>query len=123
MQITKNFHRDEFKCRCKERGLNADNSWCHGVSWVHRELVVRLQGLRDHFNAPITVSSGCRCPRYNTYIGSTAPLSQHIRGTGADIIVQGRSQPRLRKRPEKWGFSLSSTPSGASVMLVFVRTF
>lgn len=88
MQLTENFHRDEFRCRCQERGLATDETWCGGESWVHYDLVLRLQRLRDYFRAPVTVTSGCRCPRYNLYVGG-APRSQHKRGTAADIQVKG----------------------------------
>lgn len=88
LQLSENFRRDEFRCRCADRGVDVDDTWCHGESWPHRELVDRLQQLRDHFDVPVTITSGCRCPAYNAYIGG-ARMSQHKRGTAADIVVKG----------------------------------
>lgn len=88
MQLTRNFHRSEFACKCKARRVDRGPSWCHGESWPHRGLVERLQQLREHFGAPIAINSGCRCPAYNAHIGG-APMSQHKRGTAADIVVRG----------------------------------
>lgn len=28
MQLTENFHRSEFRCRCRDRGLDIDDTWC-----------------------------------------------------------------------------------------------
>lgn len=103
MRITKNFNRSEFACNCAAKGFAEDTSWCGGESWVHRELVVRLQALRDHFNAPVTVTSGCRCPRYNEFVGG-APKSQHKRGTAADIVVQGTLPQDVAKAARDMGF-------------------
>ena len=103
MQLTENFHRDEFRCRCQERGLATDETWCGGESWVHYELVGRLQQLRDYFRAPVTITSGCRCPRYNLYVGG-APMSQHKRGTAADIIVKDVAPAKVAQVARDLGF-------------------
>lgn len=53
-----------------------------------------LQPLRDHIEAPITVTSGYRSPALNTKLkGSTS--SQHLTGEAADIIVKHRSNKEI----------------------------
>lgn len=110
MQLTENFRRDEFRCRCRERKLDKDDTWCHGDSWVHYELVMRLQQLRDHFKSPVTITSGCRCPRYNLYVGG-APMSQHKRGTAADIVVQGRTPKEVARVARELGLFVIEYPT------------
>jgi len=52
--ITKNFSRWEFACKC---GCGFDD--------IDLCLVHRLQVVRDILDVPITVTSGCRCKAYN----------------------------------------------------------
>lgn len=47
-----------------------------------------LQPVRDHYNAPVNVSSGYRCLELNRVIGSK-DTSQHIKGEAADFEVGG----------------------------------
>lgn len=110
MQLTKNFHRDEFRCRCRDRGLDVDDTWCHGESWPHRELVERLQKLRDHFGKPVTINSGCRCPRYNAYVGGTK-MSQHKRGTAADVVVKDVPPNEVAQVARDLGFYVIEYPT------------
>jgi uncharacterized protein YcbK (DUF882 family) len=86
MKLSKNFSLAEFECRCRQRFVNADNTFCHGVAWPHPELVKVLQTIRDGFNEIVIVLSGCRCPSYNKMVGGTG-RSFHIRGLAADIAV------------------------------------
>lgn len=51
------------------------------------QLVELLQRIRDHFDRKITVTSGCRCERYNKEVGGS-PKSQHLYGRAADIVVE-----------------------------------
>ena len=46
-----------------------------------------LQPIRDHFG-PVHVSSGYRGRELNAHIGGS-PLSQHMRGEAADIVIAG----------------------------------
>lgn len=103
MQLTRNFHSSEFRCKCRDRGLDVDDSWCHGEVWVHRELVEKLQELRDHFGKPVVINSGCRCPRYNAYVGG-AKMSQHKRGTAADIVVKDVPPKEVAQVARELGF-------------------
>lgn len=76
-QISKNFFRHEFACPCG----------C-GFDTVDVELVKLLQMVRDTFDAPVTINSGCRCPGYNLDANG-ALNSQHLYGRAADIVVHG----------------------------------
>jgi uncharacterized protein YcbK (DUF882 family) len=80
MMLSKNFSRQEFKCKC---GL------CD-YDTVDAELVTVLQSLREHFDKPITITSGNRCPLHNSTVGGSKS-SYHIRGRAADIQVKDMS--------------------------------
>lgn len=73
--LSRNFSRAEFACKCG----------C-GFDAVSPDLVLVLQALRDHFAAPVSITSGCRCRKHNTRVGG-APASYHISGLAADITV------------------------------------
>lgn len=53
-QLTQNFNRKEFKCRCG----------C-GLDKISLEIVNRLQVIRDIIEEPMFISSACRCPTHN----------------------------------------------------------
>ena len=65
----------EFRCR--------DGS---DVVMIDQTLVVLLQAIREHFNKPITITSGYRTAAHNTAVGG-AKSSQHLLGRAADIQV------------------------------------
>ncbi|AUR86113.1 peptidase M15 [Vibrio phage 1.082.O._10N.261.49.E4] len=73
---TANIKESEFACRC-----------CGKVK-IERELVMLLQMVRTHFNRPLTITSGYRCPSHNANVGGVKN-SQHAKGTAADIVVSG----------------------------------
>lgn len=73
----KNFTRPEFACNCG----------C-GFDTVDYKLVEFLDEIREHFDAKVTVSSGCRCPTHNASVGG-AKKSWHMQGRAADIVVEG----------------------------------
>lgn len=75
--ISPNFNRSEFACR----------DGC-GFDTVDVELIEVLQGLREHFNRPVFVTSGCRCEMRNVLSGGSKN-SQHLIGRAADIVVNG----------------------------------
>lgn len=77
-KLSKNLTRSEFKCNCGKCDYDT----------IDAELVVVIQDLRDHFNAPVKVTSGNRCPAYNMQIGG-AEKSYHPRGRAADVQVAG----------------------------------
>jgi len=75
--MTKNFSRAEFACKC---GCGKDN--------INYTLVSLLQEIRDHFDKPIKVVSGVRCEKRNERVGG-AKKSQHLLGNAADIVIDG----------------------------------
>lgn len=81
--ITKNFSRWEFECDCG----------C-GLDMIDIELVKGLQQIRDYFNKPVHVNSGCRCLSYNRTRHSK-DTSQHVKCKAADIHIQGVSPRQI----------------------------
>lgn len=80
----KHFKRSEFSCNC-------GGKYCNGFPVEpDKDLVDLLERIRDHFGAPVTVTSGVRCKKHNTNVGG-ASASQHMKGTAADIKVKGVS--------------------------------
>ena len=65
--ITTNFDRSEFACKC---GCGYDN--------IDVSLVLDLQRIRNRFGRPIVVTSGCRCEKHNAAEGGS-PLSDHTK--------------------------------------------
>lgn len=74
-QVSRNFHRDEFACKCG----------C-GFDAVDEKLLRGLQRLRDLLGKPIKINSACRCRAHNADVGGS-PKSQHLFGKAADIVV------------------------------------
>ena len=70
--LSKNFSKKEFKCRC-----------C-GYFVENKELLKKLQKLRNKIGLKITVNSGCRCILHNIAVGGSEN-SSHLRGQAADI--------------------------------------
>ena len=69
----------EFRCRDGSDAIMIDQT-----------LVVLLQAIREHFNKPITITSGYRTAAHNAAVGG-AKSSQHLLGRAADIQVAGVS--------------------------------
>ena len=83
--LTPHFRLSEFS-----RSSTADS---HGIdNSVPKELIPSLKNLceqvleplREHFNKPVVISSGYRCPKLNRLVGGV-PNSQHQKGEAADI--------------------------------------
>lgn len=73
------FDRSEFACKCG----------C-GFDTVDYELIKVLVYIREHFDRPVTILSGCRCPDHNASDAVRgATDSQHMVGRACDIRVTG----------------------------------
>jgi uncharacterized protein YcbK (DUF882 family) len=79
MKVGKHFTRSEFACRCG----------C-GFDTVDVETIKVLDDLRDCFEQPVHITSGCRCYKYNREVGGQL-RSQHVFGRGADVVVHNVS--------------------------------
>ena len=88
MQLTKNFHIDEFKCR---DGSPVPDEYIENV----KLLAENLQKLRDRIGIPIKITSGYRSLEYNTKIDG-AKKSQHLLAKAGDLIVNGVTTTELR---------------------------
>ena len=81
------FTRAEFRCPCGK---------CGGFPVEPDENLVRLADkVRDHFGAPVMVSSGVRCQAHNDELPGSAKNSYHLRGKAADFCVHGVSGAKL----------------------------
>ena len=77
-----NFRESEFVCRhCGQVEMDPD--------FMHR-----LQGLRNRFNKPMTITSGYRCPEHPIEAAKASP-GAHTTGKAADVAVQGAEAHRL----------------------------
>lgn len=74
-QLAPGFRVREFRCR--------DGS---DTIMIDQTLAVLLQAIREHFNKPITITSGYRTAAHNKSVGG-AKSSQHLLGKAADIQV------------------------------------
>lgn len=75
--LSKNFKVKEFRCK--------DGS---DTVLIDTELVKLLQKIRDYFGKSIRINSAYRNATYNKKVGG-ASGSQHVKGTAADIVVEG----------------------------------
>ena len=80
----KYFTPDEFACKC--------NRYCDGFpEQISRNLLVLLDGIREHYGVPVTISSGVRCQLRNSERPGSAYNSRHLQGKAADFHVRGKS--------------------------------
>lgn len=91
MKLSKNFSLQEMtkSQTALRRGIDNTPSPPHVT---HLELLCEkvLQPLRDHFDRPVTITSGYRSPELCVAIGSTIK-SQHAKGQAADFEIPGVS--------------------------------
>lgn len=87
MQLTKNFHLEEFRCK---DGHLPPAQYMDNI----KELAENLQVLRDFIGKPIKINSGYRTPQYNKEIGGVKN-SQHIYGRAADFYIFGMSTQQI----------------------------
>ena len=82
--ISKNFSRSEFACKCG----------C-GFSTVDVKLLEALEIVRAKYGA-VKINSACRCAVHNKNVGG-AKGSKHKLGIAADIVVIGTSTDEIYK--------------------------
>ena len=86
IQLSEHFNSWEFECPCDR---------CT-VQVIDMDLIEHLEKLRAHFNQPINIDSGYRCPHHNTDVGG-ALHSQHVRGKAADVKITNVSPSTVWK--------------------------
>ena len=75
------FTRAEFRCPCPR---------CGGFPVEPDETLVRLADqVREHFGAPVIVSSGVRCQAHNDELPGSVKNSYHLSGKAMDFCVHG----------------------------------
>jgi uncharacterized protein YcbK (DUF882 family) len=82
------FSRSDFACKCG----------C-GFDTVDFELIRSLEYIREHFDKPVIISSGCRCPDWNARSGGS-DNSLHLQGRAADIKIHGVSPADVQSLAE-----------------------
>jgi uncharacterized protein YcbK (DUF882 family) len=95
------FSKEEFACRCQ----------C-GYDSVSAELLQVLTDVRQHFNSPVAITSGCRCQARNKAVGGEEK-SRHLPNSkgetvAADFKVANVKPIRVQeyleeKYPDKYG--------------------
>lgn len=93
VKLSTNFTSNEFDCH---------GSGCCSSTLINPELVKYLQKIREHFNAPITITSGYRCITHNSRVGG-ATGSRHTKGDAADIVVKGIAPREVARYAESIG--------------------
>ena len=73
------FAPEEFGCKCG----------CGCSVEMDRGLLQLADRVREHFGAPVTVSSGIRCESHNARVGGVAN-SRHLTGKAMDFCVRGK---------------------------------
>jgi len=81
MQLTKNFSKSEFDCKC---GCEMPQELIPNV----QKLANQLQVIRNRVNVPIKINSAYRCPEHNTKVGGVK-TSMHLQGKASDIVITG----------------------------------
>ena len=80
--LTRNFTAYEFRCRCM-RCIHRDGRA------IDRELVDKLQLIRDVYGKTMAINSGLRCFDHNRFVGG-AKSSYHLKGMACDVAVTDR---------------------------------
>lgn len=94
MQISKNFKVKEFWCKDGSDKILIDTDF----------VVNKLQKIRDHFGAAITIKSAYRTEYYNKKVGG-AKSSYHMKGQAFDIVVKGHTPLEVARFAESIGIT------------------
>lgn len=79
-KISANFTVKEFACKDGTDSILIDRDF----------VADKLQKIRNHFNASVTINSGYRTDSHNKKIGGAAN-SYHVKGQAFDIVVKGKT--------------------------------
>ena len=95
VKVSDHFYSTEFDCH---------GSGCCSQTIVNEKLIEYVEKIRNHFNAPVTITSPYRCPTHNsspTVGGATG--SRHTKGDAADIVVKGVTPKTVAQYAESIG--------------------
>ena len=93
-KISENFKVSEFKCKDGSDKILVD------VNFVQN----KLQAIRDHFNAAVTINSAYRTESYNAKVGG-AKASYHMKGQAFDIVVSGHAPLEVAQCAQSLGIN------------------
>ena len=96
MDLSKHFTLEEFTHSQTASRLNIENT----PNEIQIQSMVTLcervlEPVRVHFDKPVIIDSGFRCPQLNSSIPNSSPTSQHMIGEAADIIIPGIVLPDI----------------------------
>ena len=96
------FKLEEFKCEC-------NGKYCTRYpAKLSKTLLKYAEKSRKHLGVPMTVTSGLRCPRFNTLCGG-ASFSKHKSGKAMDFVSDKTKTFSQRKSFIKWFIKLVSS--------------
>lgn len=97
MTYTKNFRPEEFRCEC-------GGKYCCGYpSFMKPHMLAHIQAIRDHWDRPVTVTCGMRCPTYNRKLNGSIQNSKHLIGQAVDFYQRGVTDTLTNRRMAvKW---------------------
>ncbi len=90
--VSDNFKVKEFRCKDGADKILID------VDFVKD----KLQKIRDHFDAPVTINSAYRTPEYNAKVKGTK-ASYHLQGRAFDIVVKGHTPQEVARYAQTLG--------------------
>lgn len=93
VKVSTHFYSTEFDCH---------GNGCCSTTIVNEKLIDFLEQIREHFNAPITITSAYRCVVHNSNVGG-ATGSRHSKGDAADIVVKGVAPRAVAQYAESIG--------------------
>lgn len=82
--LTKNFSRSEFECKCGCGFDDIDQTLVEGIQQIRDKIGVPLYCVRKTKAGYFPAGSGCRCRKHNSRVRGSRN-SQHILGKAADI--------------------------------------
>lgn len=94
MQISKNFKVKEFRCKDGSDKILIDTDF----------VTNKLQKIREHFDAPVTINSAYRTESYNKKVGG-AKSSYHMKGQAFDIVVSGHAPLEVARFAQSIGIT------------------
>ncbi|MCM1387335.1 MAG: D-Ala-D-Ala carboxypeptidase family metallohydrolase [Bacillus sp. (in: Bacteria)] len=93
-QICKNFKVKEFRCKDGSDMILIDEDFVKN----------KLQAIRDHFGASVTIDSAYRTESYNKKVNG-AKSSYHMKGQAFDIVVKGHTPLEVARYAQTIGIT------------------